>query len=152
MVTAAIACFDGNKLRGVAGVDILMTDLLSDVQYFNQAGPKSYAFLFHAKTGNTMSHPKLPTPEAITEDPNSVNILELEQGKEFKKLIEEVQSTGQLRLVLKWLMSELGVQAPGITVESNLFPIVILGTEFTGYCCKEVNLRNLPIGSKKWPL
>jgi len=93
-----------------------MTDLLSDVQYFNQAGPKSYAFLFHAKTGNTMSHPKLPTPEAISEDPNSVNILELEQGKEFKKLIEEVQSTGQLRLVLKLLMRELWVQAPGLTI------------------------------------
>ena len=105
MVTAASAYFHRNKLRGVAGVDIPMIDLLSDVQYFNQAGPKSYAFLFHAKTGHTLSHPKLPTPEAITEDPNSVNILELEQGKEFKKLLEEVQSTGRLRYV-KWLMSE----------------------------------------------
>lgn len=105
MVTAASAYFHRNKLRGVAGVDIPMTDLLSDVQYFNQAGPKSYAFLFHAKTGSTLSHPKLPTPEAITDDPNSVNILELEQGKEFKKLLEEVQRTGRLRYV-KWLMSE----------------------------------------------
>ncbi|KAJ7370742.1 hypothetical protein OS493_030162 [Desmophyllum pertusum] len=81
----------------LAGVDILMTDLLSDVQYFNQAGPKSYAFLVHSKTGHTMSHPKLPTPESITEDPNSVNILELEQGEEFKQLFEDVQKTGKFR-------------------------------------------------------
>ena len=97
MVTAASAYFHGNKLRGVAGVDIVMTDMLSDVQYFNQAGPKSYAFLFHAKTGFTLSHPSLPAPEAITEEPNSVNILALEQGKEFKTLLEEVQRTGRLR-------------------------------------------------------
>lgn len=97
MVTAAIAYFHGTTFRGVAGVDILMTDLLSDVQYFNQAGPKSYAFLFHTKTGYTLSHPKLPTPEGITEDPNSVNILELEQGKEFKKLLEDVKSSSELR-------------------------------------------------------
>jgi len=97
MVTAASAYFHDNKLRGVAGVDIIMTDLLSDVQYFNQAGPKSYAFLFHAKTGFTLSHPSLPTPETINEDPNSVNILGLEQGKEFKTLMKEVQKTGRLR-------------------------------------------------------
>lgn len=99
MVTAASAYFHRNKLRGVAGVDIPMIDLLSDVQYFNKAGPKSYAFLFHSETGYTLSHPKLPTPETITEDPNSVNILELEQGKEFKKLLEDVRRTGRLRLV-----------------------------------------------------
>ena len=99
MVTAASAYFHDQKLRGVAGVDILMTDLLSDVQYFNQAGSKSYAFLFHAKTYNTLSHPSLPTPESISEEPNSVNILELEQGKEFKTLLDEVQRTGLLRYV-----------------------------------------------------
>ena len=99
MITAASPYFHDNKLRGVAGVDILMTDLLSDVQYFNQAGPKSYAFLVHSKTGHTMSHPKLPTPESITEDPNSVNILELEQGEEFKQLFEDVQKTGKFRSV-----------------------------------------------------
>lgn len=145
MVTAASACFDGKKLRGVAGVDILMTDLLSDVQYFNQAGPKSYAFLFHAKTGNTMSHPKLPTPEAITEDPNSVNILELEQGKEFKKLIEEVQSTGQLRLVLKLHTCDLGVQVPGLAAivagEVNLRANVPTWTKINGRC-REVAVSN----------
>ena len=94
MVTAASAYFHREKLRGVAGVDILMTDLLSDVQYFNKAGPKSYAFLFH-KSGYTLSHPKLPIPEAITEDPNSVNIVELEQGKEFKDLLAKVKKDGR---------------------------------------------------------
>ena len=131
MVTAACAYFHGNQLRGVAGVDILMTDLLSDVQYFNQAGPKSYAFLFHAKTGYTLSHPNLPAPESITEAPNTVNILELEQGKEFKKLLEEVQKAGALRYV-KWLMSELRMQVPGLTMQSNLSTTATLGAEFTG--------------------
>ena len=97
MVTVAKAYFHDGKLRGVAGVDILMADLLSEVQYFNQAGPKSYAFLFHAESGYTMSHPNLPTPEGITEDSNSVNILELEQGKEFKDLLEDVKRKRGLR-------------------------------------------------------
>lgn len=97
MVTAASAYFHNEELRGVAGVDILMPDLLTDVQYFNQGGPKSYAFLFHAKSGYTLSHPKLPIPEAVTEDPNSVDILELEQGKDFNNFIEEVKKSGKLR-------------------------------------------------------
>ena len=99
-MTAASPYFHRNKLRGVAGVDIPMAELLSDVQYFNQAGPKSYAFLFHSETGYTLSHPKLPPPETITGDPNSVNILELEQGNEFKQLFEEVRRTGRLRSVI----------------------------------------------------
>lgn len=97
MVTAASAYFHGKKLRGVAGVDILMSDLLSDVQYFNKAGPKSYAFLFHTKSRYTLSHPKLPVPEAITEQPNNVNILELEQGKEFEELLKDVENSKELR-------------------------------------------------------
>ena len=92
MITAARACFDNNKrLRGVAGVDIPMTDLLSDVLYFNQAGPKSYAFLVQTKTGHVLSHPLLPNPESISEDPNSLNILELEKGVQFKEFFAEVQ-------------------------------------------------------------
>lgn len=97
MITAASAYFHKNKLRGVAGVDIPMTDLLADVQYFNRAGPKSYAFLVEIKTGQVMSHPMLPTPESITEDPNTLHIFELEQGKEFKELFEEVKASGKLR-------------------------------------------------------
>ena len=94
MVTAASAVQDKNKkLRGVVGVDIPMTDLVSDVQYFNRGSLMSYAFLYHSKTGDTLSHPKLPPPEAITEAQNAVNILELEQGEEFKQLFEEVQNS-----------------------------------------------------------
>ena len=94
MITAASAVLKDNKLRGVVGVDIPMTDLISNVQYFSKgAGSKSYAFLFHTRTGITLSHPKLPTPESITEDPNAVNILELEEGKEFKDLFAEVQES-----------------------------------------------------------
>ena len=95
MVTAASAVLDKeNKLRGVAGVDIPMTDLVSDVQYFSKgAGSKSYAFLFHTQTGVALSHPILPTPETITEDANTVNILELEQGEEFKELFMEIQKS-----------------------------------------------------------
>ena len=92
MVTAASAVIDDkNKLRGVVGVDILMTDLVSDVQYFRRGSLKSYAFMFHAETGVTLSHPKLPSPETITEDPDAVNILELEHGQEFRELFNEVR-------------------------------------------------------------
>lgn len=97
MITAASAYFYDNALAGVAGVDIPMTDLLADVQYYNQAGPNTYAFLVAIKSGQVMSHPKLPKPESISEDPNSVNIFELEPGKEFKRLFDEVKETGEPR-------------------------------------------------------
>lgn len=94
MVTAACAVIDDkNKFRGVVGVDIVMTDLVSDVQYFRGGSLKSYAFMFYTDTGVTLSHPKLPSPETITEETNAVNILELEQGDEFKELFYEVQKT-----------------------------------------------------------
>ena len=74
----------------------------SDVQYYNQAGPNTYAFLVAIKSGHVMSHPKLPKPESISEDPNSVNIFELEPGKEFRRLFDEVKETGQPRWVANY--------------------------------------------------
>lgn len=102
MITAASAYFYDNALAGVAGVDIPMTDLLADVQYYNQAGPNTYAFLVAIKSGHVMSHPKLPKPESISEDPNSVNIFELEPGKEFRRLFDEVTETGEPRWVANY--------------------------------------------------
>lgn len=95
MITAANAVFvkGHSKFQGVVGIDILMTDLVSDVQYFRRGSLKSYAFMFHSKTGITMSHPKLPTPESVTEDSYAVNILELEPGEEFLELFNNVQKT-----------------------------------------------------------
>ncbi|XP_048585856.1 VWFA and cache domain-containing protein 1 [Nematostella vectensis] len=85
MITVAVPCFSKGEFVGVAGVDVIMSDLLSEVQYFNQAGSDSFAFLAHLNTDNALSHPLLPPPETLTKDPSLVNILALEQGEAFKQ-------------------------------------------------------------------
>ncbi|XP_031568656.1 VWFA and cache domain-containing protein 1-like [Actinia tenebrosa] len=85
LITVAIPCFRDGVLKGVAGTDITLTDLLSDVQYFNHAGTDSYSFMAHLHNGIVLSHPLMPPPGAITEDPALIDIFKLEQGQAFKR-------------------------------------------------------------------
>ena len=84
-------CTRDGLLKGVAGIDITMPDLLSEIQYFNQAGPNSYAFIAH-QNGNVLSHPLMPPPETVTKDPSLIHILSLERGKGFEELLEQMMS------------------------------------------------------------
>lgn len=88
----AIPCFRNGVLRGVAGIDITFTDLLSEVQYFNHAGTDSYAFMAHLHNGIVLSHPLMPPPETVTEDPALLDIFKLEQWKEFRTFFETLNS------------------------------------------------------------
>lgn len=85
-------CARDGQFRGVAGIDITLPDLISEIQYFCQAGPDSYAFIAH-QNGNVLSHPLMPPPETITKEPNLVHILSLEQGEGFEKLFEETKNS-----------------------------------------------------------
>ncbi|XP_068758556.1 VWFA and cache domain-containing protein 1-like [Montipora capricornis] len=92
MVTATCAVMDNEKkFRGVVGLDILMPDLVSNVQYFGHGTLQSYAFMFQSYDGAVLSHPNIPSPEHVTEESNAVHILQLEESEEFKELYQDVR-------------------------------------------------------------
>ena len=94
MITATCAVIDGEKkFRGIVGMDILMPDLVSNVQYFKDGTLQSYAFMFQTHNGLALSHPMIQTPETVSKEQNPIHILELEDSKEFKELYEEVVET-----------------------------------------------------------
>ncbi|KAK3730520.1 hypothetical protein QZH41_005735 [Actinostola sp. cb2023] len=96
LITVAMPCTRDGLLKGVAGIDITMPDLLSEIQYFNQAGPNSYAFIAH-QNGNVLSHPLMPAPETVTKDPSLIHILSLERANGFEKLFEQMMSVRYLK-------------------------------------------------------
>ena len=76
MVTSACLPVYSGMLVGVTCVDITMSDLLSDVTYFNE-GELSYAFIIDNKA-RLLMHPLLPQPYAVQEEPIYVDMLSLE--------------------------------------------------------------------------
>lgn len=94
MITAACAVIDSEKrFRGIVGMDILMPDLVSNVQYFKDGTLQSYAFMFQTDNGVALSHPKIQTPETVSKEQNAIHVLELEDSKEFKELYDEAVQT-----------------------------------------------------------
>ena len=81
-MSITLPCYDetGNFI-GVAGTDINLEDLLSDITFFNQ-DQTTYAFMI-AKTGRTLIHPLLPAPSGAYEDPFFIDIRTLETDSKF---------------------------------------------------------------------
>ena len=81
-MSITLPCYDkiGNFI-GVAGTDINLEDLLSEITFFNQ-DQTTYAFMI-AKTGRTLIHPHLPTPSGAYDDPFFIDIRTLESDSQF---------------------------------------------------------------------
>ena len=82
LMSITLPCYDetGNFI-GVAGTDINLEDLLSDITLFNQ-DQTTYAFMI-AKTGRTLIHPLLPAPSEAYDDPFFIDIRTLETDSKF---------------------------------------------------------------------
>ena len=74
------------ELAGVACVDIVMEDILSEVEYYN-FGESSYVFIIDGR-GRTMHHPRLPFTYAVTDPPVVVQITSLETHPQVEEIIE----------------------------------------------------------------
>ena len=66
----------GDGLKGVACMDLAIDDLLSDITYFRE-GETSYAFIID-ENGRVLTHPLLPNPSEITNNPLFIYITALE--------------------------------------------------------------------------
>jgi hypothetical protein len=77
------------SLIGVTCTDILLDELLSDITNFKQ-GELSYAFMIDGQ-GRVMVHYLQPTPNAITSEPDPIDIHILEPSPDAKAMIESME-------------------------------------------------------------
>ena len=82
-------CYN-NKGRfvGVAGTDVNIEELLSDITFFNR-DEKTYAFMI-SSTGRTLIHPLLSTPSDSYADPIFLDIRTLEPDAEFLEVFNSM--------------------------------------------------------------
>lgn len=89
LVSVVVPCWSQGKVIGVAGTDVVFTDLISDVFYFSE-GEFSYAFLIDRESGNTLIHPQMPTLQSAKDDPVILHITALEQAREFENVFKSM--------------------------------------------------------------
>jgi len=86
-MSITLPCYDTKgTFIGVAGTDINIEDLLSDITFFNQ-GQTTYAFMISG-SGRTLIHPLLPAPTDAYGDPIFMDIRTLESDSEFNEIFE----------------------------------------------------------------
>ena len=66
----------GGDFKGVTCMDLAVDDLLADITYFRE-GETSYAFIID-EYGRVLTHPLLPNPSEITNNPLFIYISALE--------------------------------------------------------------------------
>lgn len=89
LMSITLPCFHEGKFIGVAGTDINMNDLLSDITFFNQ-GQSTYAFMI-SNSGRTLIHPLLPAPTDAYGDPVFLDIRTLEPEAEFEEVFYSIK-------------------------------------------------------------
>ncbi|XP_048764452.2 VWFA and cache domain-containing protein 1-like isoform X2 [Ostrea edulis] len=88
-------------LVGVTCTDILLDELLSDITNFKQ-GELSYAFMIDGQ-GRVMVHYLQPTPNAITSDPDPIDIHVLEPSPDAKPMIDSMKRGESGNTTFKYL-------------------------------------------------
>ena len=84
-MSITLPCYDQNKkFIGVAGTDINIEDLTSDLSLFDQ-GRSTYAFMT-SRSGRAIVHPLLPAPTSAYGDPVYLDIRALEPEPEFNEV------------------------------------------------------------------
>ena len=124
VVTAAMPVFEGSTLKGVAGIDLTLTDLVSQVTFFN-AGQYSFSFVVDVK-GRVLTHPLLPAPDEGSADAIIVDISRLEPDADFSTHVRTPMlagETGTYSLSLNRALSRGDARTEG--VETKQLPFTI---------------------------
>ncbi|XP_013420899.1 VWFA and cache domain-containing protein 1 [Lingula anatina] len=88
ITSVCLPAYHSGRLIGVACSDVAMSELLSEATYFDK-GELSYAFVINGY-GRTYSHPLLPRPYDVTDDPIFVDIHHLERAPAAKSVISSM--------------------------------------------------------------
>ena len=87
-----LPCYHKGKFIGVAGTDINIEDLVSDIDLLKE-GQIAYAFMT-SKSGRTIVHPLLPAPTDAYGDPVYLDIRTLEPEAEFNDVFISMKTYG----------------------------------------------------------
>ena len=96
-MSITLPCYHKGKFIGVAGTDINIEDLVSDIDLLKE-GQIAYAFMT-SKSGRTVVHPLLPAPTDVYGDPVYLDIRTLEPEAEFKDVFISMKTYGGYYLV-----------------------------------------------------
>jgi len=119
LMSITLPCYDQNKkFIGVAGTDINIEDLTSDLSLFDQ-GRSTYAFMT-SRSGRAIVHPLLPAPTSAYGDPVYLDIRALEPEPEFNEVFASmtVGKSGSKTFVAKRFLPRGGKQKEGVTVKA----------------------------------
>ncbi|KAL9960898.1 hypothetical protein ACROYT_G034406 [Oculina patagonica] len=117
LMSITLPCFHDGKFIGVAGTDINIDDLLSDITFFNQ-GQSTYAFMV-SNSGRTLIHPLLPAPTDAYGDPIFLDIRSLEEETAFNEVFDSITKgqTGSKTFVAKRFLPRGGKEKEGVTMK-----------------------------------
>ena len=91
-MSITLPCYHKGKFIGVAGTDINIEDLVSDIDLLKE-GQIAYAFMT-SKSGRTVVHPLLPAPTDVYGDPVYLDIRTLEPEAEFNDVFISMKTYG----------------------------------------------------------
>ena len=91
-MSITLPCYHKGKFIGVAGTDINIEDLVSDIDLLKE-GQIAYAFMT-SKSGRTIVHPLLPAPTDVYGDPVYLDIRTLEPEAEFNDVFISMKTYG----------------------------------------------------------
>eukprot|EP00112_Aurelia_sp_Birch-Aquarium-sp1_P002087 Seg1227.4 transcript_id=Seg1227.4/GoldUCD/mRNA.D3Y31 product="VWFA and cache domain-containing protein 1" protein_id=Seg1227.4/GoldUCD/D3Y31 len=92
LIAASLPTYEGSALRGVVSIDLIMSELLSDVEYFKE-GHNAYRFLI-GSTGLVYEHPLLPKPVLVYEPTVPMDISLFETGAGFSTIRDSMMAGG----------------------------------------------------------
>ena len=78
VISGCLPVYHKSQLKGVVCIDRTVSDLLSDVTYFNK-GELNYAFVLDGEA-RVLTHPLLPRPQTIRDDPLFIRLTSLERS------------------------------------------------------------------------
>ena len=96
-MSITLPCYHKGKFIGVAGTDINIEDLVSDIDLLKE-GQIAYAFMT-SKSGRTIVHPLLPAPTDVYGDPVYLDIRTLEPEAEFNDVFISMKTYGGYYLI-----------------------------------------------------
>ena len=96
-MSMTLPCYHKGKFIGVAGTDINIEDLVSDIDLLKE-GQIAYAYLT-SKSGRTIVHPLLPAPTDVYGDPVYLDIRTLEPEAEVNDVFISMKTYGGYYLI-----------------------------------------------------
>ncbi|KAI0210270.1 VWFA and cache domain-containing protein 1 [Lamellibrachia satsuma] len=120
VISGCLPVFYDSQLKGVVCIDRTVSDLLSDVTYFNK-GELNYAFVIDGQA-RVLTHPMLPRPRTIRDDPLFIRLPSLERSPQVLDVMTSMMrgESGTQTFVSQRVTSRGDTMSEGVDVHDVL--------------------------------